>query len=442
MRKNLIVAFLISLIIVSSCTPEPSQPIQITPIHSSIPAPTDTVTPASTLKPGQERALVIEVIDAVTIMVEMNGESIKVCYEATFISESDPDEIQEEAKGMNQILVEGKTVILEKADNNPDRDECHYRFVFTEDGTFVNAELLRRGLAWYASPRGWIYEDELDAAKQEAVSGGIGRWGYPTATPAMTMNEIAKATEVNYYRNLDCTMTSPPPVLDPSWNGATLNTLCLEVEQSYPELDSDFYQPIFEVTKQILARAGMTVLPAGETCDASLNISIIGKANPSSYYVTGGTASCYNGAHGQGSIHLSAPGFSPLEVPIFGGYTPFSISHCNESPPSTPNNAYERYWEMAVLKGLAELWGPIAPIQALNESYEGYHLASAMYNGAAQALLGLPYDECAFPALMHALLVTHDKDARNSIGLALGDISGDLTNNDPDRWITWWTSVE
>jgi endonuclease YncB( thermonuclease family) len=442
MRKNIIAVFLVLLIILSSCTPDPSSPPPTTQTPSATPALTDTVTPAPTLKPGQERALVIEVIDGVTIMVEMKGETMKVCYEATFLSGSYPDEIKDEAMVVNRALVEGKTVILEKGDYKPDRDECHYRFVFLEDGTFVNVELLRRGLAWYAPRRGWIYENELDEAKQEAQTDGIGRWGYPTATPAMTMREIARATEVTYYRNLNCTMTSPPPVLDPLWNGAQLNAICLEVEQSYPEIDSDFYQPIFEITKQILARVGMNVLLVGETCDATLEISIAGKANPSSYYVEGGTASCYNGTHGQGTIRLTAPGFKALEVPIFGGYTPFMISHCYESPPSAPNNAYERYWEMAVLKGLAELWGPAVPIQALNETYEGQHLSSAMYNGAAQALLSLPYEECALPALIHALLITNDKDARDSIGLALGNISGDITENDPENWITWWTSVE
>jgi hypothetical protein len=306
----------------------------------------------------------------------------------------------------------------------------------------VNVELLRRGLAWYASPRGWIYVDELGAAKQEALTGGIGRWGYPTATPRMTMREIARATEVTYYRTLDCTISSPPPVVDPSWNGAVMDTLCLEVKQSYPELDVDGYQPIFEVTKQILTSAGMMVLPVGETCDATLAISITGTANASSYYVEGGTASCYNGSYGKGAIRLAAPGYKELNIPIFGGYSPFMISHCNESPPRAPNDAYERYWEMAVIKGLVELWGPVIPIQSLNGSYDGYHLSSAMYDGAAQALLGLPHEECAVPALMHALSVTHDKDARESIGLALGYMSGDSNMIDPESWVTWWTSVE
>jgi endonuclease YncB( thermonuclease family) len=448
MRRNSIWAFIILLIILSSCTslpsPPPSSQTPSTPLK-----PTASVFPTATLKPGQERAVVVEVIDGLTIMVEVNGETKKVWYKAISLSSTEPKEIHDEAEVVNRGLVEGKIVILEKREGVSHEHGRLERFVFSEDGTFVNAELLRRGLARFASAYGGQYLDEMRTASEEARAGGRGMWGYPTSTPRPTQlkgREIVRATEVTYYRNLECTMASPPPVMDPSWNGTVLNTLCLDVKQSYPELDSSGYQPIFEVTKQILTNAGMTVMPAGETCDATLAISITGTATASPYYEEGGgTVSCYNGSHGEGTISLTAPGQEKLTVPIFGGYnSPFMISHCNENPPKAPNDAYERYWEMAVLKGLAELWGQVVPIQALLGIYDGSNLSSAVYNGAAQALLNLssPYEECAVPALIHALLVTNDKNARESIGIALGYVSGNRNMTDPKTWLTWWTSVE
>jgi hypothetical protein len=72
--------------------------------YNEAPTPTATVIPTATLKPGQERVAVVEVIDGVTIIVEMNVEILEVCYKAAFMSDSDPDEIKDKAKAVNRAV--------------------------------------------------------------------------------------------------------------------------------------------------------------------------------------------------------------------------------------------------------------------------------------------------------------------------------------------------
>ncbi len=96
---------------------------------------------------------VARVVDGDTIELE-NGE--KVRYIGVNAQESvDPRRQVEcfgkEASSFNKNLVEGKMVRLEKDISDRDKYGRLLRFVFLEDGTFVNETLVREGYA-YASP--------------------------------------------------------------------------------------------------------------------------------------------------------------------------------------------------------------------------------------------------------------------------------------------------
>jgi micrococcal nuclease len=102
---------------------------------------------------GGEWALVSRVVDGDTIELEGSG---KVRYIGINAPESvDPRRKVEcfgkEASLYNKNLVEGKRVRLEKDISNRDKYGRLLRFVYLEDGTFVNEALVREGYA-YASP--------------------------------------------------------------------------------------------------------------------------------------------------------------------------------------------------------------------------------------------------------------------------------------------------
>jgi micrococcal nuclease len=102
---------------------------------------------------GEEWERVARVVDGDTI--ELANEE-KVRYVGVNTPESvDPrwkvECFGKEASSFNKNLVEGKTVRLEKDISDRDKYGRLLRFVYLEDGTFVNEALVREGYA-YASP--------------------------------------------------------------------------------------------------------------------------------------------------------------------------------------------------------------------------------------------------------------------------------------------------
>lgn len=126
---------------------------------------------------------VTRVIDGDTIELE-NGE--KVRYIGINTPESvDPRKkvecLGKEAATFNKSLVEGKRVRLEKDVSDRDKYGRLLRFVFLEDGTFVNEVLVREGYAStmpYApdvSKKDLFREAETDAKQNE-----MGLWNRDT----------------------------------------------------------------------------------------------------------------------------------------------------------------------------------------------------------------------------------------------------------------------
>ena len=177
-------------LILSACGTSPAVPTQTVaptippkPTDTQVPAP--TLIPTATLKPGQEFATVVEILDGVTIIVEIDGDQQTVCYDLTNMYDFHPyDQLADEAEAVNREMVEGQTVVLDKRDQGRTEDrDCLFRFVFLQDGTFVNAEMLRLGLAHFTGLPTWKYVDVLEAAEQEAIASELGTWSFPTSTP-------------------------------------------------------------------------------------------------------------------------------------------------------------------------------------------------------------------------------------------------------------------
>ena len=120
-------------------------------------------------------AKVVKVIDGDTITIEGG-------YKVRYIGIDTPEiHPRLEAYGMeawqaNRQLVEGKRVRLEQDVSKTDKYGRLLRYVYIDD-TFVNAELVKEGLATAkAYPPDTKYQDYLEQMEMEARLAGRGMW--------------------------------------------------------------------------------------------------------------------------------------------------------------------------------------------------------------------------------------------------------------------------
>jgi hypothetical protein len=218
----------------------------------------------------------------------------------------------------------------------------------------------------------------------------------PTALPTPTPTAVPTPTP------------TPLPVQPPGWEEVTVHTLCLEVEQSYPEGKGP--EPIAEAAGRILARVGLQVVDEEALCDATLTIILTGEAL-GAYYTDAG--SCYTGAEVSGQVSLTAPDRPPLTLPISGRYpTPFSVIGCPPQPSGAP---FGKAWPEALLDGLAHPWGPQVLIQALEDE------SVWVRRSAAYALGEIGPEDGVIPALIQALW-DEERLVSGAASRALGDI--------------------
>lgn len=126
-----------------------------------------------------EKAVVTRVIDGDTIEIE-GGERVRYLGIDTPEIAYDSQPTQPfgiEATNRNKELVEGKTVYLQKGTRNVDEYGRLLRYVYTDDGTFVNAELVAEGLAkaYIFDTNDW-YSQTLVQLDQYARMKKVGLW--------------------------------------------------------------------------------------------------------------------------------------------------------------------------------------------------------------------------------------------------------------------------
>lgn len=165
-----------------STRPQPTT----TPTAPIAPAPTDplaispVVTPASTSSakaaPGGQAAFVLSVVDGDTIRVMIDGVEFMVRY--ILVNTPERGEMfYREATRANEALVSSKNVILVKDVSETDRYGRLLRYLYLEDGTFVNREMVRQGWAQVSTfPPDVSKEPELRAAQRQAMTTGAGIW--------------------------------------------------------------------------------------------------------------------------------------------------------------------------------------------------------------------------------------------------------------------------
>ena len=140
--------------------------------------------------------VVTRVIDGDTIEVNIGGTLFRVRYIGIDTPELDDERpefyaLAQEATLYNRQLVEGQDIRLEKDVSETDQYGRLLRYVYVGD-VFVNAELVRLGLAWAkAYPPDTKYQDILDEAEGEARQAEIGIWQETETPPSgTTLNPI------------------------------------------------------------------------------------------------------------------------------------------------------------------------------------------------------------------------------------------------------------
>jgi micrococcal nuclease len=149
------------------------------------PAPAGTTPPVAN-NSGEvagDMATVTRVIDGDTIEVSINAQTHRLRY----IGMDTPERGQPffgEATEANARLVSGQSVILVKDVSETDRYGRLLRYVYLQDGTFVNAELVRLGYAQIATHPPDVRHQELFLQlQQEARDAGVGLWASAAAMP-------------------------------------------------------------------------------------------------------------------------------------------------------------------------------------------------------------------------------------------------------------------
>jgi micrococcal nuclease len=146
------------------------------------------------LTTGKETHLVHRVSDGDTFVLE-NGEKVRMLgidtpekYESSKLdrdaerSGSDKKTIQklgELASQYTKKLIEGKRVVLVPEPNHEDKDKYGrlLRYVYLEDGTFVNKKIIEDGYASAYRKFGLSKQDEFVKAEKEARENRKGLWG-------------------------------------------------------------------------------------------------------------------------------------------------------------------------------------------------------------------------------------------------------------------------
>ncbi|MFC1983317.1 thermonuclease family protein [Chloroflexota bacterium] len=125
--------------------------------------------------PPPETATVARVIDGDTVIID-TGHRVRYIGIDTPEVYPEKEALGTEAWQANREFVEGKKVRLERDVSDTDKYGRLLRYVYVDD-LFVNAELVRQGLAEAkAYPPDTKYQDYLEKLETEARQAGRGIW--------------------------------------------------------------------------------------------------------------------------------------------------------------------------------------------------------------------------------------------------------------------------
>lgn len=133
--------------------------------------------------PDGDRAEVTYVFDGDTIEVELDGRTYRLRYIGVDTPERE-EPFYQAAFDFNRELVEGETVTLMRDVSETDQYGRLLRYVYLDDGTFVNAAIIRAGMGRIVTfPPDVAQTENLKQLQEEAREAGAGMWGNAATGP-------------------------------------------------------------------------------------------------------------------------------------------------------------------------------------------------------------------------------------------------------------------
>jgi len=180
-----------------TATSTPPRPDIWLPFVSVMASPTQAVSNFGfdCLQTEPLQAVVASVVDGDTIRVAIGDQETSLRY----IGVDSPEDTNQhtwlgaEAAAQNRLLVDGKRVLLFKDTSETDPFDRLLRYVLLEDGTFVNLEMVRSGLAQASAyPPDTACQALFAGAEAQARQAALGLWS-ATPTPEPTPSPPAAA---------------------------------------------------------------------------------------------------------------------------------------------------------------------------------------------------------------------------------------------------------
>jgi micrococcal nuclease len=131
---------------------------------------------------AQEYHKCARVVDGDTIVVLLDGKKEKV----RLIGVDTPETVHpnkpvehygREATAFTKTMVEGKLVRLEYDSQQRDRYGRLLAYVYLEDGTFLNKEIIRQGYGFAYTRFPFTFMEEFRACEKQAREKKVGLWG-------------------------------------------------------------------------------------------------------------------------------------------------------------------------------------------------------------------------------------------------------------------------
>lgn len=139
-------------------------------------------TPLPAVAPEGERARITYVFDGDTVEVELDGRVYRLRYIGVDSPERE-EPFYQEAFDFNRNMVEDQTVILVRDVSETDQYGRLLRYVYLLDGTFVNGEMIRNGMARLVTfPPDVDQTEYLRQLQEDAEESGSGMWSRPDLT--------------------------------------------------------------------------------------------------------------------------------------------------------------------------------------------------------------------------------------------------------------------
>jgi len=157
----------------------------------------------TTLIAREETGTVTRVVDGNTIEVSISGKVEKV----RLIGVATPEIVDSRHSEFTKQLVEGKTVVLRDELGGQDRDTYGrlLRYLYLEDGSFVNAEIIKQGYGHAYAKYPFSHMEEFLLYERQAREKGLGLWGSrekqvgPEQARAPTVELYVGSSESNKY---------------------------------------------------------------------------------------------------------------------------------------------------------------------------------------------------------------------------------------------------